>query len=159
MKQDSHSGTDLPIICMDNVENKPQVFQQYSCTYSLMSTTTVNLTDHAKSSHATKQLKCEDRKATVRLFTSQTCTCLSQYRSNYLLRLWRKVLYGMWLLWLHSYGRAWKKITSCKQFSKTCTPLFAQSSSKRLLPLPSESCCFYRTLFFSCWEQHSIFTL
>lgn len=159
MRQDCHSGTDLPTICIDNTENKLQVFQQYSCTYSLMPTTSVNLTDHAKSSHATKQLKCEDRKATVRLFTSQTCTCLSQYRSNYLLRLWRKVLYGMWLLWLHSYGRDWKKITSCKQFSKTCTPLSAQSSSELLLPLPSQSHYFYRPFFFFPAESSIAFLL
>lgn len=156
MRQDCHSGTDLPTICIDNTEKKLQVFQQYSCTYSLMPTTSVNLTDHAKSSHATKQLKCEDRKATLRLSASQTCAWPSRYSIKLSSEIWGRVLYGMWL---QSYGQAWKKITSCKQVSKTCTPLFAQSSSERLLPLPSESCCFYRTLFFSCWEQHSIFTL
>lgn len=57
MRQDCHSGADLPVICMDNAENRLQVFQQNSCTYSSMPTTTVNLTNHAKSIHATKQLK------------------------------------------------------------------------------------------------------
>ena len=66
MKQDSHSGTDLPIICMDNVENKPQVFQQYSCTHSSMPTTSVDPADHAKLICAAKQIKCEDWKVTIR---------------------------------------------------------------------------------------------